>query len=73
MHLNEPRAISLVVRFGTHYGVGIDYGDNIFETQSYAVHFFDHALVDALAIGWNLETVEPDEEGSLPRRIWRVT
>ncbi|MEO5922020.1 MAG: class I SAM-dependent methyltransferase [Pseudolysinimonas sp.] len=56
-----------------HYGVGIDHGDSIFETQGYAVHFFDPALVDALAVGWNLEDVEPDEEGPLPRRIWRVT
>lgn len=56
-----------------HYGVGIDHGDNIFETQGYAVHFFDRALVDALADGWDLEDVSSDEEGPLPRRIWRAT
>lgn len=56
-----------------HYGVGIDHGDNIYETQGYAVHFFDRALVDGLATGWILEEAAPDEEGSLPRRIWRVT
>jgi SAM-dependent methyltransferase len=56
-----------------HYGQGIDHGDNIFETQGYAVHFFDRALVDALAVGWNLEDVQPDEEGPLPRCLWRVT
>jgi len=56
-----------------HYGVGVDHGDNIYETQGYAVHFFDRALVDTFASGWDLEDVSPDEEGPLPRRIWRVT
>lgn len=55
-----------------HYGIGIDHGDNIFETSGYAVHFFDRSLVDSLADGWKLEVVVSDEEGSLPRRIWRV-
>ncbi len=56
-----------------HYGVGIDHGDSIFETQGYAVHFFGRALVDALAVGWKLEDVSVDEEGQLPRRLWRIT
>ncbi|MFI5798943.1 hypothetical protein [Streptomyces sp. NPDC051677] len=37
------------------------------------MHFFDHALVDALADGWMLEEVHAFEEGDLPRRLWRVT
>lgn len=56
-----------------HYGTGLSHGDDIFEHGGFAVHFFDRALVDALARGWDLLGVEPFEEGGLPRRLWRVT
>lgn len=56
-----------------HYGTGVDHGDGIFEQSGFAVHFFDRALVDDLATGWELDEVEPFEEGALPRRLWRVT
>ncbi|HWM39042.1 MAG TPA: hypothetical protein VNS49_18210 [Streptomyces sp.] len=39
----------------------------------FAVHFFDRALVDALAKGWKPDEVHAFEEGDLPRRLWRVT
>ncbi|MDH6565653.1 SAM-dependent methyltransferase [Streptomyces sp. SAI-117] len=56
-----------------HYGAGTARGDGIFEHGGFAVHFFDRALVDALAEGWTLEEVHSFEEGELPRRLWRVT
>lgn len=56
-----------------HYGAGIAHGDDIYEHGGFAVHFFDHDLVDALADGWNLDEVHAFEEGDLPRRLWRVT
>ncbi|MER6421055.1 class I SAM-dependent methyltransferase [Streptomyces sp. NPDC001137] len=56
-----------------HYGAGTARGDDIFEHGGFAVHFFDRALVDALADGWTLEEVHAFEEGDLPRRLWRVT
>lgn len=56
-----------------HHGTGIPHGDDIFEHGGFAVHFFDRALVDDLAAGWDLVEVEPFEEGELPRRLWRIT
>jgi SAM-dependent methyltransferase len=56
-----------------HYGTGISHGDGIFEHGGFAVHFFDRALVEDLATGWDLIGVEPFEEGDLPRRLWRIT
>lgn len=59
-----------------HYGTGVAHGDDIFEHGGFAVHFFDRALVDALAQGEGWEPavdVHAFEEGSLPRRLWRVT
>ncbi|MGH3587602.1 MAG: methyltransferase domain-containing selenoprotein MduS, partial [Pseudonocardia sp.] len=55
------------------FGSGTTHGDNIYEHGGFAVHFFDRALVDALAADWKLELVHPFEEGELPRRLWRVT
>jgi SAM-dependent methyltransferase len=56
-----------------HYGTGIAHGDNIYEHGGFAVHFFNRALVDALAEGWTLIEVHPFEEGELPRQLWRIT
>jgi hypothetical protein len=56
-----------------HYGTGIAHGDGIFEHCGFAVHFFDRALVDALAQDWTTPQIHPFEEGELPRRPWRVT
>ncbi|MFE9770793.1 class I SAM-dependent methyltransferase [Streptomyces sp. NPDC005931] len=56
-----------------HYGAGTAHGDDIWEHGGFAVHFFDRALVDALADGWTLNEVHAFEEGDLPRRLWRVT
>jgi SAM-dependent methyltransferase len=56
-----------------HYGAGTARGDDIFEHGGFAVHFFDRALVDALADGWTLDEVHAFEEGDLPRRLWRIT
>ncbi|UQA97379.1 methyltransferase domain-containing protein [Streptomyces halobius] len=56
-----------------HYGTGIAHGDDIFEHGGFAVHFFDHSLVDTLAKGWMLKEADAFEEGDLPRRLWRIT
>ena len=55
-----------------HYGAGRDLGDNLYENGGFIVHFFDRQLVDRLAEGFELEDVTPFEEGSLPRRLWRI-
>jgi SAM-dependent methyltransferase len=56
-----------------HYGVGVSHGDDIFEHDGFAVHFFDRTLVEELAEGWEGVDVYAFEEGELPRRLWRVT
>ncbi|MGP3982735.1 putative glycolipid-binding domain-containing protein [Streptomyces sp. KR80] len=56
-----------------HYGTGTSQGDDIYEHGGFAVHFFDRKLVDSLAEGWDLREVHAFEEGTLPRRLWRVT
>lgn len=56
-----------------HYGAGHDLGDNLYEHGGFVVHFFDRRLVDQLAEGYTLEDIAAFEEGSLPRRLWRIT
>lgn len=57
----------------SHFGSGSEYGDDIFESGGFAVHFFSRGLVESLATGWLFDEVHPFEEGELPRRLWRVT
>ena len=56
-----------------HYGVGTPHGDARYEHGGFVVHFFDRALVDHLAEGFDLLDVTDFAEGDLPRRLWRVT
>jgi len=54
-------------------GTGTSHGDDMFENGGFIVHFFDRALVGRLAAGFTLLDLTAFEEGSLPRRLWRVT
>jgi SAM-dependent methyltransferase len=56
-----------------HFGAGTPYGDDMYEHGGFVVHFFDRALVDRLADGFELLDVAEFSEGDLPRRLWRVT
>jgi len=56
-----------------HYRTGIPRGDDMYEHGGFIVHFFDRALIDRLAIGFDLLDVREFTEGDLPRRLWRVT
>jgi SAM-dependent methyltransferase len=56
-----------------HYGKGISHGDGMYETGGFIVHFFDRALVEQLAAGDDLLDITEFEEGTLPRRLFRVT
>ena len=53
--------------------MGIDRGDDRWETGGFIVHFFDHALIDRLADGFAILEVADYEEGRLPRRLAAVT
>lgn len=56
-----------------HYGKGASHGDEMYEMGGFIVHFFDRALVQRLADGYDLVEIVEFEEGSLPRRLFRVT
>lgn len=56
-----------------HFGTGTGLGDNLYEHGGFVVHFFDRALVERLAAGYELDDITGFEEGGLPRRLWRVT
>jgi SAM-dependent methyltransferase len=56
-----------------HYGAGISRGDDMFENGGFIVHFFDRALIDRLAAGFDIIDVADFTEGALPRRLARVT
>jgi len=55
------------------YGRGTDRGEDIYELNGFAVHFFSRDLVERLADGFDLVEIEEFEEGALPRRLFRVT
>jgi SAM-dependent methyltransferase len=56
-----------------HYGTGTPRGDDMYEHGGFIVHFFDRALIDRLAAGFELIDVTELTEGDLPRRLARVT
>jgi SAM-dependent methyltransferase len=56
-----------------HFGAGVDRGDGRWETGGFIVHFFDRALIDRLAGGFQILEVTDYEEGRLPRRLAAVT
>jgi SAM-dependent methyltransferase len=56
-----------------HFGSGDAHGDGMFEMGGFIVHFFDRALIDRLAAGFELLEVSEYREGKLPRRLFGVT
>lgn len=56
-----------------HYRAGTPRGDDMYESGGFIVHFFDRALIDRLAAGFELMDVTEFTEGELPRRLARVT
>jgi len=56
-----------------HYGKGTHLGEDLYEMNGFVVHYFDGAMVDRLAEGFDILDVEEFEEGSLPRRLFQVT
>ena len=56
-----------------HYGAGTPRGDDMYEHGGFIVHFFDRALIERLASGFELIDVTDFTEGDLPRRLSRVT
>jgi SAM-dependent methyltransferase len=56
-----------------HYGKGTHLGEDLYEMKGFVVHYFDRAMVESLADGFDLLGIEEFEEGSLPRKLLQVT
>ncbi|WP_298433565.1 class I SAM-dependent methyltransferase [Geobacter sp.] len=56
-----------------HCGTGIHRGENMYEVGGFIVHFFSREKVELLAKGYEILGVEEFEEGTLPRKLFRVT
>ncbi len=56
-----------------HFGKVTHIGEDLYEFNGFIVHYFDRAMVDHLAEGFDLLDVEEFEEGSLPRKLFQVT
>jgi len=56
-----------------HYGQGTHLGEDLYERNGFVVHYFDRAMVEHLAGGFDLLDIEEFEEGSLPRKLFQVT
>jgi hypothetical protein len=55
------------------FGKGIHHGEGLYESRGFIVHFFSAETVEPLANGFETVAVEDFEEGTLPRRLYRVT
>jgi len=56
-----------------HYGQSTHLGEDLYEMNGFVVHYFDRAMVEHLAGGFDLLDIEEFEEGSLPRKLFQVT
>jgi len=56
-----------------HYEKGSHLGEDLYEMNGFVVHYFDRAMVENLAGGFDLLDIEEFEEGSLPRKLFQVT
>jgi SAM-dependent methyltransferase len=55
------------------YGIGIHRGDDLYETGGFIVHFFSREKIKQLSAGFDILNIESFEEGTLPRKLFRVT
>ena len=56
-----------------HYGAGIFRGEDMYEVGGFIVHFLSREKVEHLAKGYDLVSIDEFEEGTLPRKLFRVT
>jgi flavin reductase (DIM6/NTAB) family NADH-FMN oxidoreductase RutF len=45
----------------------------MYEVGSFIVHFFSRAMVERLAEGFEIVSIDEFEEAELPRKLFRVT
>ncbi len=56
-----------------HVGTGIHRGEDMYEVNGFIVHFFSREKVEHLANGYEIISIDEFDEGSLPRKLFRVT
>ena len=55
------------------YKNGIHIGEDLYENDGFIVHFFSEEKVKEIANGFNIINIEKFEEGSFPRKLFKVT
>jgi SAM-dependent methyltransferase len=55
------------------YGIGIHRGEDLYETGGFIVHFFSTEKIKQLSSGFDILNIDSFEEGTLPRKLFRVT
>ena len=55
------------------FGKGTHHGEGLYESGGFIVHFFSAETVERLAEGYEIVEVDQFEEGTLPRRLVRVS
>jgi len=55
------------------YKNGTHRGEDLYENDGFIVHFFSEKKVKNLSKGFNILKIEKFEEGSFPRRLFKVT
>ena len=55
------------------YGNGIHRGEDLYETGGFIVHYFSTEKIKQLSSGFDILNIESFEEGTLPRKLFRVT
>ena len=55
------------------YKNGIHIGEDLYENDGFIVHFFSMDKINRLAKGFKILNIEKFEEGSFPRKLFRVT
>lgn len=56
-----------------HFQTGIHQGEEIYEIGGFVIHFFSKEKVEQLAKGFEIVSIDEFEEGTLPKRLFRVT
>jgi len=54
------------------YKNGIHIGEDLYENDGFIVHFFSEEKIKDLSVGFNIIEIEKFEEGSFPRKLFRV-
>jgi len=54
------------------YKNGIHIGENLYENDGFIVHFFSEEKVRNIADGFNIVNIENFDEGTFPRKLFRV-